>query len=139
MTTASLKPGEDPIWDLPPLTLPLSEVRRLPLGHCPHLFCRAYWPVPRILPNGLLCNSLLLADAQIVIGGEFWVIARLLRSGPGLPPSLFQIERTAYDAKTGRWVPMPLYALSVVRAAYDLLAAQQVLANARHSSTERRN
>lgn len=134
------KTGASPVVAaVPPLTLPLSEARRLTGGQSPRLTCRAYWPVPKTLPNGLPCLSPLMADAQLVIGGGFRVIARVLRPGPGLPPSLLQIEQAAFDVRLGRWVRLPPYAPEIVRAAYDVLASRQVLLNARQNARKARN
>ena len=121
------------------VTLPLTEARYLPPGHCPRVVCRAYWPVPKTLPNGLVRTAPLVADALLLIGGSFLVTARVLRSGPGQPANLFQIDQVAWDTTTDRQVLMPPFAPSIIRAAYDLLASQQVLVDARQNARRRRN
>ena len=121
------------------VTLSLADARLLPAGHGPRLRCRFYSAPPRILPNGLPRTTPLVADALLELGGTFVVAARVLRDGPGQPPSRLQVEREARDTATGRLVLMPPYAPALLRAAYDVLSAQQVLVNARQQARKARN
>ncbi len=122
-----------------PLTVPLSEARRFPTGHSPRVACRFYDCPKAVLPNGLPRTTPLVADALLVIADAYLVTARVLRDGPSLPPSRLQIDRQARDLATDRLVLLPEYAPSLVRAAYDILAAKQVLVNARRAALKARN
>ena len=121
------------------ITLSLADARRLPPGNAPRLRCRFYDAPPRRLPNGLPRTTPLVADALLEIGGAFLVTARVLRDGLGGLPSRLQVEREARDKATGRIVRMPSYAPGLIRAAYDALASQQVLVNARQQAGKARN
>jgi hypothetical protein len=134
-----MKTRFDDIQTINLIILPLTEARQLSPGHFTRLFCRAYWPVSKTLPNGLPCLSSLMADALLDIGGDFRIVVRVLRSAPGLPPSLLLIERLAWDIRANRWVLMPPYAPAMIRAIYDMMASRQALMNARQSAEGRRN
>ena len=122
------------------VTLSLADARDLPSSNSPRLRCRFYNASPRLLPNGLPRTTPLVADAILEIGETFLVVARILQeASKQQPKSWLQVERKAHDEATGQLVLMPPYAPGLIRAAYDTMAAQQVILSARRAAQGRRN
>ena len=118
--------------------LALDRVRALPVGGNSHrLECRAYHLPPDRNPNGLPRPARIASEAVLRLGGDFHILARVLRPEPAAPYCLEVV--TTRDMAQGRDDCLTLDD-GLLSAIYHALARRHTLEKARrHARGEGRN